>query len=47
MLPFEDLREILATGPFPLESRCHNCSTLYTFDRNEIRQLYGLRFPDN
>lgn len=47
MLPIDDLREILATGPFPFESRCHNCSTLYTFDRNEIRQLCGLRFPDN
>jgi redox-regulated HSP33 family molecular chaperone len=47
MLPIDDLRDILDTGPFPFESRCHNCNTLYTFDRNEIRQLCGLRFPDN
>jgi molecular chaperone Hsp33 len=47
MLPIDDLRDILATGPFPFESRCHNCNTLYTFDRSEIRKLCGLRFPDN
>jgi molecular chaperone Hsp33 len=47
MLPIDDLRDILATGPFPFESRCHNCNTLYTFDRGEIRKLCGLRFPDN
>ena len=47
MLPIDDLRDILATGPFPFESRCHNCNTLYTFDRTEIHKLCGLRFPDN
>ncbi len=47
MLPFEDLTDIRENGPFPLEMRCHNCSTLFTFDRNEVRQIYGLRFPDN
>lgn len=47
MLPIDDLREILANGPFPLESRCHNCSTLFAFERDEIQQIYGLRFPDN
>lgn len=47
MLPYEDLNDILENGPFPLELRCHNCSTRYPFDRDEIRGVYGLRFPDN
>jgi molecular chaperone Hsp33 len=47
MLPYEDLTDILENGPFPLELRCHNCSTLYSFSRDEIRYIYGLRFSDN
>jgi molecular chaperone Hsp33 len=47
LLPFEDLTDILENGPFPLALRCHNCSTQFTFDRDEVRQIYGLRFPDN
>jgi molecular chaperone Hsp33 len=47
MLPIEDLKDIRDHGPFPLETRCHNCNTPYTFERQEIRQIYGLRFPDN
>jgi molecular chaperone Hsp33 len=47
MLPLEDLKDIRDNGPFPLETRCHNCNTTYSFEREEIRQLYGLRFPDN
>jgi molecular chaperone Hsp33 len=47
MLPIDDLRDILANGPFPFESRCHNCNSLYAFDRDDIRRICGLRFPDN
>lgn len=47
MLPFDDLSDILENGPFPLELHCHNCSTLFAFNRDEVREIYGLRFPDN
>lgn len=47
MLPFEDLTDIIENGPFPLELRCHNCNTRYAFNRGEIREIHGLRFPDN
>ena len=47
MLPFDDLADLLDNGPFPLELRCHNCNTLYAFTRDDIRQIYGIRFPDN
>jgi molecular chaperone Hsp33 len=47
MLPIEDLTDILENGPLPLELRCHNCNSLYSFDRNQVQEIYGLRFPDN
>ncbi len=47
MLPIEDLKDILENGPFPVESRCHHCNTLYLFSESDIRSIYGKRFPDN
>lgn len=47
MLPVEDLRDILEKGPFPVESRCHHCSTSYLFSREEIQKIYGVRYPNN
>ena len=47
MLPIDELDDILTNGPFPLESRCHHCNTAYSFDRQEIQQIYGLRYPNN
>jgi molecular chaperone Hsp33 len=47
LLPIEDLRDISANGPFPLQTRCHHCNTLYDFTQEEIRQIYGIRYPDN
>jgi molecular chaperone Hsp33 len=47
MLPFEDLKDLLEKGPFPVESICHHCSTAYHFSREEIAAIYGMRFPDN
>jgi len=47
MLPLDDLENILENGPFPVESRCFHCNTPYEFSREEIQQLYGMRFPNN
>ena len=47
MLPIDELKDILDNGPFPVESICHHCNTAYQFDREEIAQIYGLRFPNN
>jgi molecular chaperone Hsp33 len=38
-LPEEELRDLQATGPFPLRTTCHNCSTSYDFTRGEIQNL--------
>ncbi len=47
MLPLDDLKDIKENGPFPLEMRCHFCSTRYRFSRSEIDRIYGKRFPNN
>lgn len=38
-LPKEQLLDILEKGPFPLETRCHNCNTVYSFQKKEIQGL--------
>ena len=47
LLPINELEDIRNNGPFPLEMRCHNCSTAYHFDRSDIEEIYGKRFPNN
>ena len=40
MLPVDELNDILANGPFPLEMRCHYCNTVYHFGSEEIQRIY-------
>jgi molecular chaperone Hsp33 len=47
MLPIDDLKDIRDNGPFPLEMRCHYCNTFHTFSQDEIKKIYGRRYPDN
>ena len=47
MLPIDDLRDLRDNGPFPVEIRCHNCSTPYEFTREEMEEIYGSRYPNN
>ena len=47
MLPVDDLKDMLDNGPFPIETACRNCNTPYEFSRREIREIYGMRFPNN
>jgi len=43
LLPVAELEDIRDNGPFPLEMRCHNCNTLYHFDREEIQKICARR----
>jgi molecular chaperone Hsp33 len=47
MLPPHDFEDILENGPFPLEIRCHNCNTPYTFTRADMKRIRDMRFPNN
>ena len=47
LLPIEDLKDIRDNGPFPLEMHCHYCNTAYHFAKEDIRKIYGQRYPNN
>ena len=47
LLPIEELKDIRDNGPFPLEIRCHYCNTAYRFAKEDIRKIYGQRYPNN
>ncbi len=37
----EDKREIYDNGPFPVRTVCHNCNTEYSFEKKELKKLFG------
>ena len=47
MLPMDELRDLQAKGPFPVEIRCHHCNTCYAFEREHIDRIVATRFADN
>ena len=47
LLPIDELKDIRNNGPFPLEIRCHHCNTPYHFEKSDIKEIYGKRYPDN
>ena len=47
LLPIDELKDIRDNGPFPLEMRCHYCSTPYHFARADVQEIYGRRYPNN
>ena len=47
MLPLEELKDIQANGPFPVELRCHHCNTTYLFDQEQIDRIVAARFANN
>ena len=47
LLPMDELKDIQANGPFPLEIRCQFCNTPYEFVRHDIQEIYGSRYSDN
>ncbi len=40
-LPPADRAEILANGPFPMETTCHHCNSTYLFEEAELRSLWA------
>ena len=47
MLPIDELKDIRDNGPFPVEINCHYCNTPYQFEKEDIREIYGERYPNN
>jgi molecular chaperone Hsp33 len=47
VLPIDELKDIRDNGPFPVEINCHYCNTPYRFEEEDIRQIYGKRYPNN
>ena len=43
LMPIEELKDILKTGPFPLEVRCHHCNTPYQFNKLQIQSICAAR----
>lgn len=43
MLPMDDLVDIAENGPFPLETRCHNCHTAYRFTKERLKDILAKR----
>ncbi|MCJ8501110.1 Hsp33 family molecular chaperone HslO [Desulfatitalea alkaliphila] len=39
MLDPAELADMARNGPFPVEIRCHNCNTLYAFDRKDLAEI--------
>lgn len=42
-LPTDEQRDILENGPIPLVTVCHNCNSVYTFERKELEILFSQR----
>jgi molecular chaperone Hsp33 len=36
----DELKDIAENGPFPLATRCHNCNTVYQFEKEELLEFY-------
>ena len=40
-LPPADRAEILGNGPFPMETKCHHCSSVYLFSEKELHAIWS------
>lgn len=38
-IKLEELKDMARNGPFPLKTVCHNCNSIYEFDRKELNLL--------
>jgi molecular chaperone Hsp33 len=45
MLPKEELEDIRANGPFPVEIRCHHCNTKYAFEKDQVETIVATKLP--
>jgi molecular chaperone Hsp33 len=39
MLDYNELNDMVRNGPFPIEIRCHNCNTKYSFDQDALLKI--------
>jgi molecular chaperone Hsp33 len=44
LLPEKDLTELRDNGPFPVEMRCHNCNSVYAFEKTDLERIGRERF---
>ena len=42
-ISLDEIEDILKKGPFPLETRCHYCNTIYSFSRQDMEKIYRER----
>ena len=47
MLKPEDIGEMAANGPFPVEIRCHYCNTVFGLSQKELTEILNLRLSNN
>ena len=47
MLKPEEIADMAANGPFPVEIRCHYCNTVYEFNQKELLEIRNLRASHN
>jgi molecular chaperone Hsp33 len=47
MLKPEDIADMAANGPFPIEIRCHYCNTVFEFNQKELQEIRNLRSSPN
>ena len=40
-LAADDKKEIYENGPFPVVTTCHNCNTSYSFEKAELKKIFG------
>ncbi len=38
-LPREEKKDMMDNGPFPLETRCHHCNSVYLFSKDDLQVL--------
>lgn len=43
MLEYNELRDMAQNGPFPVQIRCHNCNTSYSFDQQAVKRILSRR----
>lgn len=43
-MPVDDIKDMIDHGPFPIETRCHNCNTTYAFEKQDLETIYHKRF---
>lgn len=42
-LPQDELSDMAANGPFPVEVKCHNCGSVYRFSKDELGSMFAAR----